>query len=109
MTHTYAGLVQSTARRSTTTDQMVGRLRRLQYDSGGWLEPGATLAVNKTGRPEPVFTSDQWDKINRGGLSSGPVTLVLKASDGSLKMAVEAEIEQVLGAGGSARAEFGVA
>lgn len=109
MTHTYAGLVQSTARRSNTTDQMVGRLRRLQYDSGGWLEPGATLAVNKTGRPEPVFTSDQWDKINRGGLSSGPVTLVLKASDGSLKMAVEAEIEQVLGAGGSARAEFGVA
>lgn len=108
LTHTYAGLVESTARRSNSTTQMVNRLRRLQYDNGGWLEPGATLAVNKTGRPEPVFTSDQWDKINPG-LPEGPVTLVLKASDGSIKLAVESEIEEVLGAGGSARAEFGVA
>ena len=35
----------------------------LGFDSGGWLQPGATLAVNKTGRPEPVFTSGQWDVL----------------------------------------------
>ena len=27
------------------------------YDDGGWLQPGLTLAENKTGKPEPVFTS----------------------------------------------------
>jgi TP901 family phage tail tape measure protein len=33
-----------------------GRLRvnGKVYDQGGWLMPGATLAVNRTGRPEPV-------------------------------------------------------
>lgn len=35
----------------------------LGFDQGGWLQPGATLAVNRTGRPEPVFTSGQWDVL----------------------------------------------
>lgn len=30
------------------------------YDTGGWLLPGATMAVNKTGRPEAVLTAQQW-------------------------------------------------
>ena len=25
-----------------------------EYDKGGWLKPGLTLAMNNTGRPEPV-------------------------------------------------------
>lgn len=33
------------------------------YDSGGWLPPGATLAVNQTGRPEAVFTHNQLTEI----------------------------------------------
>ncbi|MEU7066883.1 phage tail tape measure protein [Streptomyces sp. NPDC046161] len=30
------------------------------YDSGGWLQPGLTLAHNKTGQPEAVLTAEQW-------------------------------------------------
>jgi phage-related protein len=29
------------------------------YDSGGYLQPGLNLAYNGTGRPEPVFTTNQ--------------------------------------------------
>lgn len=38
--------------------------RWIGYDSGGWLEPGISMVVNNTGRPEPVLTSDQWDVMN---------------------------------------------
>lgn len=34
------------------------------YDSGGWLPPGLTMAVNKTGRPEAILTAGQWDAID---------------------------------------------
>ncbi|WP_328896403.1 peptidoglycan DD-metalloendopeptidase family protein [Streptomyces sp. NBC_00236] len=46
------------------------------YDSGGYLMPGWTPVFNGTGKPEPVFTSGQWDTIrshaNQGG---GPTTI----------------------------------
>lgn len=32
------------------------------FDSGGWLE---TVGVNKSGKPEPVLTGQQWDDIHR--------------------------------------------
>lgn len=35
----------------------IDRSTATAYDSGGMLQPGFTLAVNKTRRPEPVFTS----------------------------------------------------
>ena len=38
------------------------------YDSGGWLMPGATPALNATGQPEAVLTHDQW---------AGVATLIL--------------------------------
>lgn len=34
--------------------RLLGKLQAHGYDKGGWLMPGATLAVNRTGRPEPV-------------------------------------------------------
>ena len=37
------------------------------YDLGGWLMPGATMAVNTSGRPEPVLSADQWDAVTSGG------------------------------------------
>ncbi|MEU7243418.1 hypothetical protein [Streptomyces sparsogenes] len=42
------------------------------YDDGGYLPPGLSLVANGTGKPEPVFTSGQWDTLratagNRGG------------------------------------------
>jgi SLT domain-containing protein len=42
--------------------QAVGRSPR-GYDSGGWLPPGATMAVNKTGTPEAILTGRQWDSV----------------------------------------------
>lgn len=43
------------------------------YDSGGWLQPGDTMAVNKTGKPEAVFTNTQFEKIDKliGALENG--------------------------------------
>lgn len=41
------------------------------YDQGGYLPPGLSTVINKTGRPEPVFSPDQWDKINRNGGAGG--------------------------------------
>ncbi|MEU0860614.1 transglycosylase SLT domain-containing protein, partial [Streptomyces griseofuscus] len=33
------------------------------YDSGGWLMPGFTTTYNGTGKPEAVFTNEQWADI----------------------------------------------
>lgn len=46
-----------------------------KYDNGGWLQPGATAAVNKTGKPEPILTASQWSSVatlaNRGAAAGG--------------------------------------
>src|SRR5215469_14570186 len=33
------------------------------YDTGGWLPPGVTMAVNRTGRPEAIFTQEQLEQM----------------------------------------------
>lgn len=43
------------------------------YDSGGYLQPGVTVTHNKTGKPEPVFTAEQWN-ILKGNILSGKVS-----------------------------------
>lgn len=35
------------------------------YDHGGWLPPGRHMVENRTGRPEPVFSGQQWDLLRR--------------------------------------------
>ncbi|MFF0942687.1 phage tail tape measure protein [Kocuria sp. CPCC 205300] len=45
-------------------------LSPMLHDDGGWLKPGMTLVNNASGKPEPVLSSSQWDKVERG-LSSG--------------------------------------
>jgi phage-related protein len=44
-----------------------------KYDTGGLLQPGATLAVNNTGRPEAVLTADERAQFQAliGGLHAG--------------------------------------
>ena len=37
------------------------------YDSGGYLPPGLSAVFNGTGRPEPVFTSEQFAAMRKGG------------------------------------------
>lgn len=48
-----------------------------KYDAGGWLQPGATMAVNKTGKPEAILTAGDWNNVatlaarGTGGLQDG--------------------------------------
>ncbi|MFG3660234.1 hypothetical protein [Streptomyces sp. NPDC047706] len=47
------------------------------YDSGGWLQPGVTTAVNLTGKPEAVLTDSQWRTMvgaAAAGTAAGPAT-----------------------------------
>lgn len=43
------------------------------YDNGGLLPPGLSTVFNATGKPEPVFSPDQWDKLSRGGGVGGDI------------------------------------
>jgi hypothetical protein len=42
----------------------------MMYDNGGYLPPGLTTVVNLTGKPEPVFTAQQFEGM-RGGAAGG--------------------------------------
>jgi hypothetical protein len=42
----------------------------MMYDNGGMIQPGWTQVLNLTGKPEPVFTSDQFERM-RGGAGGG--------------------------------------
>lgn len=43
----------------------------MMYDNGGFLPPGLTQVVNLTGKPEPVFTSKQFEGMKNGGTGGG--------------------------------------
>jgi hypothetical protein len=43
----------------------------MMYDNGGYLPPGITRVVNLTGRPEPVFTEDQFSSMGAGSKGDG--------------------------------------
>lgn len=101
MRSTYAGLVSSTAARANSSADFVRQLRMQQYDSGGLLQPGYTLAYNGTGKPETIRTAEQ-EAALRGGL---PDTLVLRFSD---EREFEVYVEDVVGAGGSLQSVMGV-
>ena len=56
-----------------------------KFDNGGFLQPGMTTVLNKTGQPEPVFTSAQWDALRaHGAQAASPETLVVVDEDGQL-------------------------
>ena len=64
-----------------------------KFDNGGYIQPGLTTVLNKTGHPEPVFTDGQWDILQRQSRAQGyPETLVVVDEDGQLvgRMRVEA-------------------
>jgi hypothetical protein len=46
----------------------------MKYDSGGWIPPGVTTVVNRTGRPEPVLNPQQWDRIQSGATVNVEIT-----------------------------------
>ncbi|MEU2724080.1 hypothetical protein [Streptomyces smyrnaeus] len=41
------------------------------YDAGGWLQPGATMAMNGTGRPEAILTAQQWRTMQNAVAGNG--------------------------------------
>lgn len=67
------------------------------YDQGGWLPHGG-MAVNLSGRPEPILTADQWDS-----LGSGPSELVVVDVNGDLIGRMRVEARDVVAADSSAR------
>ena len=43
----------------------------VKYDQGGWLMPGITNTLNATGKPEAVFTNEQFQHIKAAALGGG--------------------------------------
>ncbi|MCX5158076.1 hypothetical protein OOK39_02010 [Streptomyces sp. NBC_00264] len=79
------------------------------YDSGGYLQPGLSLAYNGTGRPEPVFTTQQANALMSGGGTGGLGDLSVKVFVGNEEIShiaraevhrANGELVQVLNAGG---------
>ncbi|NJP72519.1 ATP synthase F0 subunit B [Streptomyces sp. C1-2] len=70
-----------------------------KYDSGGFLQPGLNLAYNGTGRPEPVFTTQQANALARsGGSGGGPASFEgnLYLDSGEFLGRVRGEAQQVV-------------
>lgn len=81
------------------------------YDSGGYLQPGLNLAYNGTGKPEPVFTSQQANALigmaANGGGGIGDLNVKVYVGNREITDIARAEVHtaqgeliQVLGAGG---------
>jgi SLT domain-containing protein len=62
------------------------------YDQGGWLMPGASLAVNGTGKPEAVFTQAQLAALTQE--RSGHLTGELYLSDGAFLGQVQGVLDE---------------
>ncbi|WP_328903314.1 hypothetical protein OHR86_28335 [Streptomyces sp. NBC_00441] len=71
------------------------------YDQGGYLQPGLNLAYNGTGRPEPVFTSQQANALMGGAAATGPSRFEgdLYLDSGEFLGRVRGEAQQVVDAG----------
>ena len=70
------------------------------FDEGGWLQPGLTPVANLTGKPEPVFTADQWQTLEAavtgGGMGAGPVKIAFYDADGTLQGYMDGRVENAL-------------
>jgi hypothetical protein len=86
------------------------------YDSGGWLQPGATLSVNASGKPEPVFTAGQWSVLSTlaargaegspGGLQDGD-RLVLVTGGSTFEAYVDSRADRRIESGLTGPASLG--
>jgi SLT domain-containing protein len=86
---------------------LAGLNRAGGYDSGGWLPPGATLAINKTGKPEAVLTNEEAATFKRmvqnsdqlGGINVvinwSTLTLPSKAETRKLALQLRDELRDV--------------
>lgn len=60
------------------------------YDTGGWL-PDRGVAVNQSGKPEPVFNHQQWGMISRMILQMGELVPAIKGQTTVLAKQVAAQ------------------
>lgn len=86
-----------------------------KFDSGGWLQPGATMAQNKTGKPEPILTASQWATMatlagrgagSAGGLQPGD-RLILATAGGSFEAYVDQRADDRIESGLTGPASLG--
>jgi TP901 family phage tail tape measure protein len=70
-------------------------MRHGVYDTGGWLLPGATLAVNRTGRPERVSAPGGNVGPGRRFVIDGPAVIDIDGHQvaGAIRVVVREEIE----------------
>ena len=54
--------------------------RGVRFDGGGMLPPGLSMVMNGTGGPEPVFTGQQWSKLEKGISGGGNTTIVIQGA-----------------------------
>jgi tape measure domain-containing protein len=62
--------------------------RGVGYDSGGWLKPGVTQAVNNTGEPEAVFTQSQLQDMRTSGAIPAAAGSSAKAGTSSVSSVI---------------------
>ena len=66
------------------------------YDDGGYLPTGLSLVANGTGKPEPVFTSQQWDTLSAakdGGAATLHADVRVFVGDREITDIVDTQIE----------------
>jgi tape measure domain-containing protein len=63
--------------------------RGVGYDSGGWLQPGVTQAVNNTGQPEAVFTQSQLQDMRTAGAIPAAAGSTAKAGESTLSKGID--------------------
>lgn len=64
------------------------------YDQGGWLPDGG-MAVNRSGKPEPVFTNDQWSLLRDGfGAGGMEITGRLEIGGDGLARIIDGRIQK---------------
>ena len=69
------------------------------FDNGGYLPPGISTVANMTGKPEPVFTSDQWQTLEAavtGGSGRGVMKVAFYDSDGIFQGYMDGRVERGL-------------
>ncbi|MCX4547278.1 phage tail tape measure protein [Streptomyces sp. NBC_01500] len=88
------------------------------YDNGGWLQPGAGMTVNATGKPEPVFTNGQWSLIESlaargasgvvgGGLQPGDRLILSTGTGADFEVYVDQRADARIRAGLTGPASLG--
>lgn len=60
-----------------------------KYDDGGYLPPGLTTVLNATGKPEPVFTQEQFSMMSAGGSARWNIENLTVADPGEFVAAVD--------------------